>query len=420
MIDIRTEVFAGVTTFVTMSYIIVVNPSILSTPGTGMNFSGVMTATILVSFLSTLLMGAFAKLPFALAPGMGLNAFFTFSLILGEKIPWPQALGLVFWSGIFFLIISITPMREMIAQSIPKHLRLALSCGIGLFLTFIGLKNAMMIEANPVTFVTHAKLSGELGLSLIGLLIMVFLLKRKNPAGFLIGIISVTLLGLLFGKVSLPAQIFAKPDFSSHFFKMDLVGSLHMAYIPAILTLIATDLFDSLSTFIGVAHAADMLDEKGGPKNIKSALLVDAIATTCSGLFGTSAATTYIESSAGAEVGGRTGLTSIVTALCFLPFLFLGPLASMIPAYATAPVLILVGAMMFKNVQQLDFSGPAKSVPTFLIIVLIPLTFSITQGILWGLVTHVVLHLILGKHGELGPISVVLGLLSGALLFIHS
>tara|TARA_R110000868_G_scaffold242548_1_gene498075 strand:+ start:43900 stop:45159 length:1260 start_codon:yes stop_codon:yes gene_type:complete len=409
MTNQRTEIYAGITTFLTMSYIIVVNPAILSTAGTGMSFSGVLTATVLVSFLSTMLMGVFAKLPFALAPGMGINTFFTFTLILGENIPWPAALGLVFWSGVFFIIVSVTSLRQKIVHAIPSHLRIGMSCGIGLFLTFIGLKNASIIASSNATFVTNAPVSWAMCLAIVGLFVTVYFMRKRNPASFLIGIMTVTLISIAFQRVSLPQTLFSMPDFESTFFKLDIWAGLKWAYIPSILTLIITDLFDSVSSFIGVSTSANLLDEKGEPKNLKQALFVDAIATFLSSLFGTSAATTFIESSAGTEVGGRTGLTSIVTSLCFLPFLFLAPLLGVIPAYATAPVLIIVGALMFRNVAKLEFDKLEEVIPLFLTVVLIPLTFSISQGILWGFFSHVVLFLLAGRAKEIKPIMYALG-----------
>lgn len=400
-----------------MSYIVVVNPSILSSDGTGMPFAGVLTATVLVSFIATILMGLIAKLPFALAPGMGLNAFFTYTLILGEQIPWQTALGMVFWSGAFFTVISITPLREMIVKAIPHHLRLAMACGIGLFLTVIGLKNALLIEASPATLVTSASMSAELGFALIGLFVMIYFLRKKNPASFLIGILLVFILAVSFGKAALPDAYFSMPDFRSVFFELDLWGGLKWAYIPSVFTLVITDLFDSVSTFIGVSESSGMLDKNGEPKNMKKALFVDALATMFSGVFGTSPVTTYIESSAGCEVGGRGGITAVSCALCFLPCLFLSPLIAAVPSYATAPVLLLVGAMMFRSVAKIDFSKWEKSVPAFLTMILIPMTFSITQGLLWGFLSHVVLFLMSGRSKELSPMMYLLAIISVMLIF---
>jgi AGZA family xanthine/uracil permease-like MFS transporter len=416
----RTEALAGVTTFFTMAYIIVVNPSILSTPGTGMPFDGVLAATVLLCFLMTLLMGLYAKLPFAVAPGMGLNAFFTFSLVLGHKIPWPTALGMVFWSGVLFILASATNVRVLIAEAIPSGLRHATATGIGVFLTFIGLKNAGLVQADPVTLVRAGDLNAQSLLSVAGLVIAVVLVRRRNPFAFLAAIFAVTLGAGLLGQVHLPESLLSKPDFHSVLFKLDILGALKPALLPAIVSIFLTDLFDSLSTFVGVSQATGLVDERGRPRRLKEGLLVDAIATLSGGLLGTSPGTAYIESAAGIEVGGRTGLTAVFAALCFLPCLFLAPLAGMVPAYATAPVLILVGALMFRSVTALNLSAAEDVVPAFLTIVLIPLTFSITRGILWGFVTHVILYALAGRRRELSPMMVVLAVVSAGLMALES
>lgn len=415
-----TEALAGMTTFFTMSYIVVVNPSILASPGTGMDFNGVLTATVLLCFSMTLLMGLYAKLPFAVAPGMGINAFFAFSIILGQKVPWQTALGIIFWAGAFFVLISVLPVREKIARAIPKGLRVASACGIGLFLTFIGLKNAGLVVGDPVTLVKFGGLRPESVLSLVGLVICVTLMRKKSPFAFLAAIFAITVLALVFGLVSLPNQFFSQPDFHSVFWKADLLGALKLSLLPAIIAILFTDLFDSLSTFIGVSQACDLMDAEGQPKNLKQGLLVDAYATLFAGLFGTSSGTAFIESSAGIEAGGRTGLTSVFTALCFLPCFFLAPLAAMVPAYATAPVLILVGALMFRQVQALPLEKLEEAIPCFLTIVLIPLTFSITQGILWGFISHVVLFTLAGRRKEIPLTLWILGVTSIGLLVIES
>jgi adenine/guanine/hypoxanthine permease len=417
--QIRTEAIAGITTFFTMAYIVVVNPAILSTPGTGMSFSGVLTATVLLCFSMTLLMGLYAKLPFAVAPGMGINAFFTFSIVLGQKVPWQQALGIVFWAGVLFILVSVTPLRVMIAQAIPHSLRVASAAGIGMFLTFIGLKNAGFIVSSPETFVKFGGLHRETVLSLLGLASMVWLMKKKSPFAFLVGIFLVTLVAWLQGKVNRPLEFFSRPDFESVFFKLDIWGALKLSLLPAMISILFTDLFDSISTFIGVSHAAGLTDAKGNPKNLKEGLLVDAFATAGAGLVGTSSGTAYIESSAGIEMGGRTGLTSIFTALCFLPCFFLAPIAGMVPAYATAPVLILVGALMFRSVAHLELTKLEDAIPSFLTIVLIPLTFSITQGILWGFIAHVGLYFISGRRREVPPMLFGIFLLSIGLLLLE-
>jgi adenine/guanine/hypoxanthine permease len=418
--NIRTEAIAGITTFFTMAYIVVVNPSILSTPGTGMSFSGVLTATVLICFVMTLLMGAYAKLPFAVAPGMGLNAFFTFTIILTQKVWWQTALGIVFWAGVLFLLISITPIRETIAKAIPSELRIGTAAGIGIFLTFIGLRNAGFIAADPVTFVKLGRIGGEALLACAGLALTVVMMVRKSVFSFLSGIFVVTLIAWALGMIKAPEHLFSPPDFHTVFLKLDVVGALKLSLLPAIISIFFTDLFDSISTFIGVAHAAELLDENGNPRNLRQGLVVDSLATLGAGVAGTSSGTAYIESIAGISVGGRTGLTSVFTALCFLPCFFLAPIAGMVPPYATAPVLVLVGAAMFRSVGQINFAKIEEGLPAFLTIILIPLTFSITQGILWGFISHVGLYLIVGRRRDIHPVMYVLALVSIGLLLLEN
>lgn len=419
--DVATEAIAGVTTFFTMAYIVVVNPSILSTEGTGIAFSGALTATVLLCFTMTLLMGLYARLPFAVAPGMGINGFFTFTLILSRGIPWPVALGMVFWAGVLFLILSVTPVREAIVKAIPPSLRAATAVGIGVFLTFIGLRNAGVIAADPVTLVRLGVIDQRTLLMILGFTVTLWLSARRNPLAFLAGILTVTAVAVAAGMVQVPAQLFSAPDFQSVFLKLDIWGALRLALVPAIVSVMFTDLFDSLSTLIGVAQASDMLDEDGNPVNLKQGLIVDAFSTLFAGVFGTSSGTAYIESAAGINAGGRTGLTSVFTALCFLPCFFVAPLAGMVPVYATAPVLILIGAAMFRSVTAIDFAKLEDGLPAFLTIVLIPLTFSITQGILWGFISHVGLYALVGRRRDVQPVMYVLAAVSvGLLVLEHS
>jgi AGZA family xanthine/uracil permease-like MFS transporter len=418
-VNLRTEAIAGVTTFFTMAYIIVVNPSILSTEGTGLTFSGVLTATVLVCFVMTLLMGVYARLPFAVAPGMGINAFFTYTIILGRGVPWPAALGIIFWAGVAFLLISLTPVRVRIARAIPASLRIATAAGIGIFLTFIGLKNAGIVVADPVTFVKLGMLDRTVLLMILGTALSVWLLHRKSPFAYLAGIFFVTIAAWGAGLIKAPEKIFSAPDFQSVFLKLDILGALKLSLVPAIISILFTDLFDSISTFIGVSHAAGMVDKDGYPRNLREGLIVDSWATLGAGLAGTSSGTAYIESIAGIEMGGRTGWTSLFTALCFLPCFFLAPLAGVVPAYATAPVLILVGASMFRSVGQLSFDRMEDALPAFLTIILIPLTFSITQGILWGFISHTSLYLLAGRRREIHPMMYALAILSVGLLLLE-
>jgi AGZA family xanthine/uracil permease-like MFS transporter len=413
------EIVAGITTFLTMSYIVVVNPAILSTPGTGMPFSGALTATVVLCFTMTLLMGVYAKLPFGVAPGMGLNAFFAYTLIINGGIPWPVALGIIFWAGVLFLLVSATPLRERIAMAIPAALRAATAAGIGLLLTFIGLQNSGFVAANPATIVGVGALDHRAILTLAALIVSVWLGRRNNPFAYLAGIALVTGVAWAAGYVTPPAAWFSAPDFSSLFFKLDVAGALQLALVPAIITVMMTDLFDSLSTFIGVAHAAHLVDERGEPKNLRQGLIVDAFATLGAGLVGTSSGTAYVESIAGIRMGGRTGLTAVVTACCFLPCLFIAPLAAAIPNYATSAVLILVGVAMFQSVTRVDFERLEIAVPAFATLILIPLTFSITQGILWGFILHAVLHAVAGKAREVTAAAWGLAAVSVVLLVIE-
>lgn len=417
--NVRTEFVAGVTTFFTMAYIVVVNPAILSTSGTGMSFTGVLTATVLLSCLMTLFMGLYARLPFAVAPGMGINAFFTYSIILRQQVPWPTALGIIFWAGVFFVVISATSLRLAIARAIPESLRLSAAAGIGIFLTFIGLRNASLVVGDPVTLVRFGPITRETLLFFFGLLVSLMLLRKKRPTAFLAGIGSVTLAAYLFGMIRKPEAFFSFPDFRSVFFKLDIPGALKLSLLPAMMSVLFTDLFDSISTLVGVSQAAGLTDEKGEPLRLREGLLVDAAATLSAGLFGTSSGTAYIESAAGIEVGGKTGLTSVFTALCFLPCLFVAPLAGMIPPYATAPVLVLVGALMFRSVGKLALDRLEDAVPSFLTVILIPLTFSITQGILWGFITHVIFYFLAGRRKEIHPTMIGIALASVGLLAIE-
>jgi adenine/guanine/hypoxanthine permease len=412
-----TEIIAGLTTFFTMAYIVIVNPAILTSAGTGMPFAGVLTATVAICFVMTLLMGAYAKLPFAVAPGMGINAFFTYTLVLGNGVPWPVALGIVFWAGVVFLLVSLTPLREMIARAIPAELRAAAATGI-LFLTFIGLQNAGFVVSHPVTLVTLGPLDHRAVLTLVALLVTALLLRRQNPLAFLAGIFVASAGAWAMGLVAPPETFFSRPDFSL-FFRFDAWGALRLALLPAIVALLFTDLFDSLSTFIGVSQAAGLVDRDGQPLNLRRGLIVDAWATLGAGVAGTSSGTAYIESIAGIRMGGRTGLTSIVTACCFIPCFFVAPLAAAVPAFATSAVLIMVGAAMFQPVGRVDFTRLEEGLPAFATIVLIPLTFSITQGILWGFILHPALYLAAGRRRDIHPLMYALGLTAVGLLLLE-
>lgn len=414
------DIVAGVTTFLTMSYIVVVNPAILSTPGTNIPFSGALTATVMVCFTMTLLMGLYAKLPFGVAPGMGLNAFFAYTLIINGGIAWPVALGITFWAGVVFLLVSITPLRERIALAIPLPLRSATAGGIGLLLTFIGLQNAGFVAANPATMVGVGPLDHRALLVLASLIVSVWLARRDNPFAYLAGIALATGGAWLGGFVAPPASWFSAPDFSSVFLELDVWSALQLSLVPAMLTVMLTDLFDSLSTFIGVSQAATLTDDQGKPKHLRQGLIVDSFATFGAALFGSSSGTAYVESIAGIRMGGRTGRSAVITALCFLPCLFIAPLAAAIPPYATSAVLILVGVAMFQSVTVVPFDRLEIALPAFATLILIPLTFSITQGILWGFILHAALHVVAGRRRDVTPAAWGLAVVAVALLVIEN
>jgi adenine/guanine/hypoxanthine permease len=421
-VDRRREVLAGLTTFMTMSYILVVNPMILG--AAGLEFDLVLTATVLSAAIGSILMGLVARLPYAVAPGMGLNAFFAFELVLGRGVPPRVALGLVAWSGIVFCVLSLTPLRRQVARAIPAHLRAAVAAGLGIFLAFIGLRNAGLVAGDPATLLTRGALDHRAVYMVLGLLVAAALHRRKQPYAFLAAIVGVTIAGAIAGHGSpLPASLVSMPSFkafvdSQH--RVDLVGALQVTLIPPLLTLFFTDLFDSLSTFVGVAQSSGLVDEHGEPLRMDRALAVDAAATLTSGLVGSSPATTYIESTAGIEAGGRTGLTAVVAGLAFLPFLFLGPVAALVPAYATAPVLVLVGALMARNLTALAEGELEDRLPAFVVVITIPLTHSITNGLLFGFVLHPTLYLLTGRQREVsGPMWALMTIALGLLAMDH-
>lgn len=426
--NFKTEIIAGITSFLATMYIIVVNPAIVS--AAGLPFSGVLTATILVSAFSSIMMGVYAKNPIVIAPGMGINAFFAYTVVLGMGVKWEVALGAVFWSGIVFLILSIFNVRTAVALAIPKQIRSAVAAGIGLFITFIGLENAKFVVANPATLVSFGGLNSITITFLIGLIVTSFLVMKNIKGALIIGIVFTTVLSIpigrvwgdateLFGSATIVSWngIFSSPDFSL-LFQLDLIGSLALSIIPVIFVFLFTDLFDSLSTFIGVAEAADLKDEDGEPRNIKESLLTDAVSTTISGLLGTSAGTSYIESAAGIKEGGRTGLTAIIAGLCFLPFMFFSPILSVVPSIATAPALVLVGVFMMNPVSKIEWLKYDEAIPAFLAIILIPVTYSITQGIVWGLITWTLLKILSGKKEEVSLTLIIVDIFAIAVLLV--
>jgi len=408
----RTEILAGVSSFLATMYIIVVNPSILSQAG--MPFNAVLTATVILSFFCSLMMGLYAKNPIVVAPGMGMNAFFTFTAVKGMGISYQVALGAVFWAGVLFVILSAFNVRTYIVKAIPTQLRFAISAGIGLFISLIGFENAKFIVDNPATLVGIASFKDPIVITfLIGLFVTAILIVRQTTGGIIIGIVLTTLLAIPigrwwgdasavnFGNAQLVTWqgVFSSPDFSL-LFQLDLVNSLKVSLFPVIFAFVFTDMFDSISTFVGIAEAADLYDENGEPQNVKKSLMTDAVATLLGGILGTSPGTAYIESAVGIEQGGRRGLTAITAGLLFLPFMFLSPLLSIVPAIATAPALIIVGVFMMKPIAKINWSELDDAIPAFLALVLIPFSYSITQGIIWGFLSWTIIKVAVGKSKE--------------------
>lgn len=391
----KTEILAGITTFISMMYILVVNPAILS--ASGMPKDAVFTATVLASAVMTLSMGLFTNLPIALAPGMGLNAFFTYTMCLNQNIPWEAALGMVFYSGVLFLVMTLTGLRKKILTLIPETIRHGLTVGIGLFITLIGLKNAGIIVAHPATLLTLGDVRDpQLIIILIGILLSAYLFMKKVSASLLLSMLFITVGFVLIGKVAMPeAVVSLPPSLSPTFLKMDL-GYFwnHLSLcIPITLSLFFIDLFDNMGTLIAVCTRAKLQNENGEIKNLNRALKADAFAAMFGAMVGTSSVTSYIESAAGVEQGGRTGLVSVVTGVCFLLALFLAPLLLAIPLSATTPALVMVGFLMMSEVKKLDFSNVATALPAFITMIMIPFTFSIAEGLMCGLLAHLVFRM---------------------------
>ncbi|MBV9643014.1 MAG: NCS2 family permease [Verrucomicrobia bacterium] len=415
--SVSQEVVAGLTTFAAMAYILAVNPAILSI--TGMDKGALITATAVSSGVMTMVMALATNYPIALAPGMGLNAYFAFTLCGAKGIPWPAALGLVFYSGLIFLALSVTGLRKRLVESIPIELKLAITAGIGFFIAFIGLKNGDVVVANPATFVGLGDLSkpGPI-LVIAGIIATAILVARRIPGAIVLVILVLTLVGLVVpapdgksmitpvpnGILNLPASL------APTFLKLDLIYFFKnfLGALPLVLSILFVDLFDNMGTLIGVSKRAGLLDQEGNLPKIGRAFMADAGAAMFGSSLGTSTVTSYIESAAGVEAGGRTGLTVIATAVCFILALFFSPLILIIPALATAPALVIVGAFMMQGLAELDLRDFEKAAPAFVTIVAMPLAFSISEGIAFGLLTYVGLKFGTGKSKEVGLVTYVL------------
>ena len=404
---IRTEVLAGITTFMTMAYIVFVNPSILS--AAGMPEGPVFVATCMAAIVGTLLMALLANYPIALAPGMGLNAYFAFTVVGTQGFTWQEALAAVFLSGILFLIISILPIREWVINAIPKSLKLAVSAGIGLFLGIIALKNAGVIVDHPATLVTLGDLTqpGPL-LAILGFAVIAGLSFRNIPGAVILGILAVTLIGIPFGVASIGGVVSLPPDPSPTLLAMDFGKVASAAFWIVVLSLLFVDLFDTAGTLVGVAHRANLLDEEGKLPRMRPALLADSGATVAGAMVGTSNTTSYVESASGVAAGGRTGLASVVTAIGFMLALFFAPLAGSIPAYATAAALLFVAVVMAQGLSEIDWEDVTDAAPAVVTAIAMPLTFSIATGIGLGFITYVLVKTIAGKFDALTPAVLVL------------
>lgn len=402
--NVRLEAIAGSTTFLAMSYIIFVNPDILS--ATGMDKGALITATILASVLGTLLAGLWANVPFAMAPGMGLNAFFAYSLVIGQKVSWQTALGVVFVSGIAFFILTLCGIRSKVVDAIPVYLRLSIAAGIGLFIALIGFQHLGLVVKNDATMISLGSISKPVMLGLVGLLITAVLEVRRIKGAILLGIIATTGLGLVFvDTVSMPEKVFSlPPSIAPIFFKLDIIGALKWGMWGAIFSFMFVDLFDSVGTIVACSYSADLVKDDGSIDRLDRILEADAVATVAGALLGTSTTTTYVESGVGIAEGGRSGLANLFTAILFFLALFVTPIIGIVPSFATAPALIIVGVYMFKHIKEIDFKDFEVAVPAFLTIVLIPLTYSISTGLSFGFIAHLLMKVSAGKIRDIHPV----------------
>ena len=400
--SIRTEVLAGLSTFLTMAYIVFVNPDILA--AAGMPREAVFVATCLAAAIGCLVMGLYANYPIALAPGMGLNAYFAFVVVGTLGYSWQAALGAVFLSGCLFVLVSLFRLREWVVNAIPRSLKFGISAGIGLFLALIGFKNAGLIGPNPATLLTIGDLTQPAPLlALAGLLLIVALEARKVSGGVVLGILAITLAAVAFGLSPFRGVYAWPPSLAPTLLQLDLVGALDAGLLAVVLTFFLVELFDATGTLVGVAHRAGLLDAEGKLPRLKRALLADSSAIVAGAALGTSSTTAYIESAAGTAVGGRTGLTAVVVALLFLLALFFAPLACTVPAYATAPALIYVAILMARALAELDWNDLTEAAPAVLCALAMPFTFSIAHGIAFGFVAYAGIKLLAGRARDAGP-----------------
>jgi len=400
--SVRVEVVAGLTTFLTMAYIIFVNPTILS--AAGMDKQALIIVTCIVSGVMTIITGLFANAPIAMAPGMGLNAFLSYNLVIGGKITWQAALGVVFLSGLLCWLLTLLGLRRRLVEAIPVGLVSAISVGIGLFITFIGLQDMGVIVKSEETLVTAGPLTGTVVIGLGGLLLMAFLEIRGIKGGLLIGMLFSTVLAIVVGFVAMPQQLVSLDfDISPVAFQLDIIGALKWGLFGNIFALMFIDMFDSIGTLVACCHEAKMVDEKGTIRGLDRLLQIDAAASMLGATLGTSSIASYIESAAGIEEGGRSGLTSVVTGLCFFAALVFVPIVAVVPKYATAPALIMVGLYMMKEIRRIDFGNLEESFPAFIIMIMTALSYSISRGLAFGFISFVLIKAMSGRARQVKP-----------------
>ncbi|OXY82324.1 NCS2 family permease [Oceanimonas doudoroffii] len=401
--NVRQEVVAGITTFLTMAYIIFVNPAILSEAG--MDYGAVFVATCLAAAVGCFIMGLAANYPIALAPGMGLNAFFTYTVVLTEGYSWQSALGAVFFSGCLFVLLSLFKVREWIINAIPQPLKLGIAAGIGLFLALVGLKSAGIIVDNPATLVGLGDITGlQAGLAVLGFFLIIGMAARGMRGAVMIGILVITGLGLAFGDIEYKGIVSAPPSIIPTFMQLDIAGAFNVGMLSVIFAFLFVDLFDTSGTLIAVAQRAKLLDEQGRLPRLSRALLADSTASIAGSVLGTSTTTSYVESTAGVAVGGRSGLTAVVTGLLFIAAILFSPLAGMVPAYATAGALVYVAVLMLAQLAHLHWDDLTEAVPAVVVLVMMPFTFSIAHGIAFGFISFVGVKVLSGRAGEVSPV----------------
>ncbi len=406
------EVGAGIVTFMTMAYIIFVNPGILSDALGKAYFPALTVATCIAAGVMTIGMGLFTNYPLALASGMGLNAVVAYGLVLGMKLPWQTAMGVIFVEGALITLLVLTKVREWVMEAIPMDLKRAIGVGIGLFIAFIGLKNAGLVVADKVTFLTFGKINAENGVALFGLLLTAVLMVRKVKGAILIGIVASTLVAMVGGLIQWPTRYVSglRPEYFSTFFRLDIGSALNLSLITTIFALMISDFFDTMGTVVAVGEEAGLVTKDGRVPRLRNVLLVDSLAAVCGGLFGCSSVTTYVESAAGVGAGGRTGLTAVVTGLLFFLALFITPIVGIVPGYATAPALIVVGFLMLAVVKNINWEDLSVSIPASLTIIMIPLTYSIAKGIGYGFIAYVLIKAFSGKAREVRPLMYITAL----------